>query len=257
MVFNHKKGEYLEVDGCRIYFEEGGKKNKPPLLVLHGGFESIENMNSLTAGFLENYRIIGIDSRGHGMSEMGREKLTYSRFQKDAEAVLQYLGIPEVSILGFSDGGITALRVASEGNVLVKKLIVLGASWCHNDIEESKEVIESVTPENTRNWFQHNYNRYRELNPDPRWDELTQSLRSLWKDPSQKGYPGDRVSYIRAETLLIRGDGDFFVSLESYGVLQKSIEKASLFNVPGAEHEVHAEQPEVVKKAVMQFLSTC
>jgi pimeloyl-ACP methyl ester carboxylesterase len=81
--FNHKAGNYIEVDGANIYYEEIENVGKPTLLFLHGGFGNIEDYNSMLPMFADDYHIVGIDSRGHGKSTFGTSKLTYKRLQLD------------------------------------------------------------------------------------------------------------------------------------------------------------------------------
>ena len=69
MQFNHKSGKHIQVDDARIYIEEIGDKSKPVLLLLHGGMNTLEVFNPLLKELPQDfpYRIIGLDSRGHGM----------------------------------------------------------------------------------------------------------------------------------------------------------------------------------------------
>jgi pimeloyl-ACP methyl ester carboxylesterase len=80
--FDHKSGEYLTRNGTIIYYKETGKKDGPTLLLLHGVFGDIENFNTIIPGLSDNFRIIGIDSRGHGKSTRDNKELTYELLQK-------------------------------------------------------------------------------------------------------------------------------------------------------------------------------
>lgn len=253
-IFDHKSGHYLEISGNPIYFEARGNKNNPVLLMLHGGVEDIENLNSIASYLSENFYLIGIDSRGHGKSHLGNEKLTYERLQCDVEAVLHYLKINTINILGFSDGGIVAYRIATSKKVQVEKLITLGASWSNNDVLVAEEMITTITPESAKEIFPENYQRYQQLNSAPNFDLLIQSVVAMWLDRTDTGYPNERVQEITAKTLLIRGDNDFLVSLESLAELKGKIKDVSLLNVPFAEHVVYEEQPEIVEIILKQFL---
>ncbi|MEJ7822655.1 MAG: alpha/beta hydrolase [Chitinophagaceae bacterium] len=106
--FNHNSGQYFSIDKAKIYYEEIGMPTQPILLLLHGGFGTIENFNPIIPDLFDKYRIIGIDSRGQGKSTTGNENLTYELLQNDVEALLHYLNIESLSIIGFSDGGIVA-----------------------------------------------------------------------------------------------------------------------------------------------------
>lgn len=77
-VFDHESGESLDTDGAKIYFEICGNPEGPPLLMLHGGFGTIEDFNIFLPGLGNDFKIIGIDSRGHGRSTLGLRQVLRS-----------------------------------------------------------------------------------------------------------------------------------------------------------------------------------
>lgn len=254
--FNHNSGRYFEINGVNIYSEEIGNRDKPVLLMLHGGFGDIEDLNSIASYLVEGYRIIGIDSRGHGKSTLGSEKLTYGQIQSDIEEILKQLNITTISIIGFSDGGIAGYRIAASHNVKVKKLITMGASWSEKDVTKAEPILKTLTPESVKEIFSNNVERYQRFNPEPDVDLLTRSVVSMELDKTETGHPNESVNEITSKTLLIRGDNDFLVSLESLAELQSRIVGSSFMNVPFAEHVVHEEQPKVVEMMLKHFLNT-
>ncbi len=254
-IFTHSSGQSVEIDGANIYYEEIGNKDKPVLLMLHGGYESIENLNSMAAYLSEDFRIIGIDSRGHGKSTLGNKKLTYEQLQFDAETILKQLNIDIVNIIGFSDGGIVAYRIAANNNIKVNKLITVGSSWKNDDIEAVEDILKAVTPETAKEYFPENVKDYHRLNPEQNFDALNQFIVAMETDKTETGHPNEKVKNISAETLLIRGDNDFLVSSESLAELKTEIKGSSFLNVPFAEHVVHEEQPQVIEIILKQFFN--
>ena len=59
-----------------------------------------------------NYRVILMDSRGHGRSMTARQSFTIHDMACDAAALLDHLGIAKAILLGFSDGANIALEFA-------------------------------------------------------------------------------------------------------------------------------------------------
>lgn len=94
--FNHSSGESLQIDGAEIYFEVIGKEQAPVLLVLHGGFGTMEDFNIILEDLSKDFKIIGIDSPGHGKSTLGFKELTYAQIQRDTEKILEYLNITKL-----------------------------------------------------------------------------------------------------------------------------------------------------------------
>lgn len=236
--FNHESGKSLEIDGAQIYYEEIGNKDKPALLVLHGGFQNIADMNPILTYLPDSFRIIGIDSRGHGKSTLGSEQLTYERLQSDIEAILKHLAIDTVNIIGFSDGGVLGLRIASGKKVNVKKLVSIGGSWSLKDVLATEEVYKSITGENAKEYFAESYKSYQQLNPQPDFASFTKVIVGMWTDKTSTGHPDEQVKNITAKTLIIRGENDFAISLESANELKETLKDAHLLNVPFSEHSV-------------------
>jgi len=56
-------GEYAEVNGIRLYFEQHGDKASPatPLVLLHGGIGGIEMFGPNIAALATDRRVIGVD----------------------------------------------------------------------------------------------------------------------------------------------------------------------------------------------------
>lgn len=91
--FTHSSGQYLSVDDAEIYFEIIGNPIGSPLLLLHGGLGNLTDFNGMVAQLASEFRLIGIDFRGHGKSTHGKSRLTYQRYQADVDAILAHLNV--------------------------------------------------------------------------------------------------------------------------------------------------------------------
>ena len=252
--FNHNSGEHLEIDGAKIYYETHGDENLPILLFLHGGFGTMEDFNSIISELDKEYRIVGIDSRGQGKSTLGKQALTYERMQKDVESVLAHLGIDSVSIIGFSDGGITAYRLASLTSLKIEKLITIGSRWHLKNTESAKELLSKVTGESWKAKFPDTYETYQKLSTEPDFDLLARSLVKLWLDPNSSGYPNDAIKNISFPLLIVRGDDDHLISKKTVFELSEIVENAHLLNIPFAGHAAFIEQKKIFMLSLNEFL---
>jgi pimeloyl-ACP methyl ester carboxylesterase len=250
--FNHKTGKYLEVDGANIYYEEIENRGKPTLLFLHGGFGNMEDFNSILPMFADEYHIVGIDSRGHGKSTMGTSKLTYRRLQLDMEAVVNHLQLKDIHIIGFSDGGIVAYRLAAANSIPLRKIITIGATWSLSDAELTEKIVEDITLEDWKGYF---FDFYQLLNPQPDFDRFTTCIIEMWTDKTEDGYPLESVENITVPTLIIRGNDDDAITLESAVELASKIEKSVLFNIPFAPHDAHTKYPQFFELVAKEFLN--
>ena len=241
--FNHQDGHHVETDGARIYYEEQGDRHGPALVFLHGGFGDIETFNAITPQLGKRWRLIGIDSRGQGKSTLGGALLSYKRLQQDVEAVIRHLGLDRVSIIGHSDGGIAALRLAASRTVGVDKLVTIGAHWALGADDPTRDMYAGVTAGSWREMFPHSYDSYQALNPEPDFERLTAALQSLWLDSGEDGYPNEAVRDITAALLVVRGDEDPLVSRANAVELADRVPGAKLLNIPFADHSTHEDQP--------------
>lgn len=255
-VFNHQDGQFLEIDGASIYFEIQGNDAGSVIVLLHGGFGTIEEFNPVTPYLSKDYRLIGIDSRGHGKSTLGAGSLTYKRIQDDVEAVIRHLGINDVIIVGHSDGGIAALRLAAENRIKIKRLITIGAHWTLKANDPTRKVYADITANNWHTMFPASYDRYMTLNPTPEFDALSKALVDLWLDSSNRGYPNESVRHIRCPLLVVRGDDDMLVSRMNAVELADQVPDARLMNIPFAGHSAHEDKPEVFISSLNEFINT-
>lgn len=253
--FNHQDGKHIEIDGASIYVEQQGNKEGPALVFLHGGFGDIETFNLITPSLGRDYRLIGIDSRGQGKSTLGQSRLTYKRIQQDVEAVIRHLGIEHFSIIGHSDGGIAAMRIAAANTLPIDKFVAIGAHWALKADDPVRGMYAEVTSESWREMFPHSYDSYQIMNPAPDFERLALALRALWLDSGSDGYPNEAVRNITADLLVVRGDEDMLVSRTNAVELADKVPNAKLLNIPFANHSPQEDRPEWLTPILEAFLA--
>ena len=107
------------------YIEQGSGQ---PLSLLHGNGENNSYFEHQIDLFSKQYRVIAIDTRGHGQSPRGEKPFTIKQFAEDLHDFMDEKGIEKAHILGFSDGGNIALTFALKHPEKVEKLILNGAN---------------------------------------------------------------------------------------------------------------------------------
>lgn len=111
-----------------------------PLILLHGNGESGAYFAGQMGPFSERYRVIAVDTRGHGRSPRGEGPFTLDRFAGDLKAFLDERGIKKAHILGFSDGGNIALLFALRYPAMVERLVLNGANLCPAGVEPRVQI---------------------------------------------------------------------------------------------------------------------
>ncbi|MBR4468445.1 MAG: alpha/beta hydrolase [Bacteroidales bacterium] len=107
------------------YFEQGQGQ---PLILLHGNGENYDYFEHQIPFFSDDYRVIAIDTRGHGKSPRGEKPFTIKQFAEDLHDFIDEKGVEKAILLGFSDGGNIALTFALKYPDRVEKMIVDGAN---------------------------------------------------------------------------------------------------------------------------------
>jgi alpha-beta hydrolase superfamily lysophospholipase len=87
---NPAAGNTFVYSGTRFYYETYGAG--APLLLIHGNGESIGSFKGQIGQFASHHRVIAMDSRGQGKSELGADALTYDQMAEDTNALLDHLG---------------------------------------------------------------------------------------------------------------------------------------------------------------------
>jgi pimeloyl-ACP methyl ester carboxylesterase len=252
--FDHQKGLHFSIGEVKIYYEEMGNPDKPVLVFLHGGLGNIEDFNAVVPLLGDDFRIIGIDSRGQGKSSLGAEGLTYKRIQLDIEALLESLDVNDITIIGFSDGGTISYRMAIESTIRIKKIVTIGATWNIKDSLSTEEIFLNITADSWKEKFPESFDSYQRLNPEPDFEKLIKAIIKLWLDKTTTGFPNENVNKINCPTLIVRGDQDHLFSRESVCQVADLIDNAAFLNIPFAGHLAYEDQLKTFFNTLKQFL---
>lgn len=104
---------YVETLGARLYYQDWGAGE--PVLLLHGNAQSHRVFRWYLRQLSPLYRVLLMDSRGHGLSlhREGRREFSTADMAGDVAALLDHLKIRRCAIIGFSDGANVALEFAA------------------------------------------------------------------------------------------------------------------------------------------------
>jgi pimeloyl-ACP methyl ester carboxylesterase len=121
---------YIRNDDAALYYEvhQSSQKDAPLLILLHGNGESMRIFDRHVEPLLPYYTVITMDTRAQGKSSRGDRPLTYELFADDLFTLVNKLQIGSFLLLGFSDGGNTALEFALRHQERVSAMILVGAN---------------------------------------------------------------------------------------------------------------------------------
>src|ERR1700694_783657 len=112
-----------QVNGIELAYQDLGTGS--PLVLLHGGFGSVEmfgpNVELLVAG----RRVIGVDLQSHGRSPVADRPMRFETMADDIAALIKHLKLERAAVMGFSLGGAVAVRTAIQHPELVGRLVLV------------------------------------------------------------------------------------------------------------------------------------
>ncbi len=210
------------------------KGNGEVLILLHGNGEDHTCFSSQIEYFSRKYRVIAPDTRGHGLSPRGVKPFTISQFADDLWAFMNGMKIETADILGFSDGGNTALIFALRHPERVHKLILNGANLFPAGIR--KQFSRRIESE---------YSAAR-----ARGDEEEASLMKLMID--EPDLKPEELGALTMPVLVIAGTHDMILASHTK-LIADSIGRSRLVFIPGG-HFIAYRNPVEFNRAVEDFL---
>ena len=109
---------------------------------------TIELMGKLIPELAAERQVIAVEFQGHGHTPDSERPITYENLADDTAALLGHLGIERADIYGFSLGGGVALQVAFRHPEVVRKLVLVSASYTSAGLyPEVVATVEHITPE--------------------------------------------------------------------------------------------------------------
>lgn len=239
----------LSVNGVQTSYFDEGSNEEPVVLFLHGWGESKEVFDGIIEKLDQFYRIILLDLPGHGGTE-SLEKGTIVNYADFVGDFVSEIGLSEVSIVGFSMGGVIALMCNTMFPELVDKIVVWESSVDFRGIKRlrSMNLLFRLLQQNP-SWRDRLYsainNKYiSELlskvvtpskiealkNADPR------AIVEVGQDLVNSDLRGDIIE-TKKDALLISGvRTDILIPKRKIGEIRRVLPESMVKEIKGAEH---------------------
>jgi pimeloyl-ACP methyl ester carboxylesterase len=241
-----KESGYAPVNGIDLYYAIYG--GGPPLIMLHGGLANGEYFANQIPVFAEDYKVIVVDSRGHGRSTRDNRPFSYSLMASDVAALMDYLKIPKASIVGWSDGGIIGLEMAMSQPERVDKLFAFGTN---TNVAGLKPNIDK-DPVFSK-YIDRAGHDYAKLSKTPtEYSKFVDQISQMWA--TQPDYKPEQLAKIKARVAIADGEHDEAIRPEHNVEMTKAIPGAKLIILPGVSHFAFLQNPQMFNIAVLGFL---
>lgn len=111
-------------DGTSIGYIVGGADDAP-IVFVHGWCSNAGHFEHQLVAFAPEHRVLAIDRRGHGSSEIVDAGYTAERHADDLRAVLDHEGLEQVVIVGHAGGCPSVLHFAAHNSDRCEALVLL------------------------------------------------------------------------------------------------------------------------------------
>ena len=221
----------------KLNFVEKGKGDV--LILLHGNGEDTSYFVHQIEYFSRFYRVIAIDTRGHGLSPRGTAPFTIGQFAEDLHNFFAQHNIKKANILGFSDGGNIALTFALRYPDMVQKLILNGANLNPQGVKRRyQKPIEEA------------YKRYvTNSDGNERYKKKAELYGLMVNEPN---FAPEDISALNIPTLVIAGKDDMIKTTHTK-LIAKSLPCAQLSIIEG-DHFIANGNAELFNSVVYNFL---
>jgi pimeloyl-ACP methyl ester carboxylesterase len=196
------KSGYVDVGSLHMYYEIHGAGK--PLVLLHGGFGDIPSWGPTLTALAQSREVIAFELEGHGRTADLDRPLSWEQMTDDVAAAVKKLGFDQVDVMGYSLGGVMALRMGVKYPSLVRKLVVVSGIYSPAGYYPAINAHWPTAQDLAGSPMEKEYAQHA-LNPS-RWPIFVGKMDQALKD--FKGWPESEVRSIKAPTLLVFGDND-------------------------------------------------
>ena len=245
---------YAPVNGLQLYYEIHGPANpgQPPLVLLHGGGDTIEtSFGQILPVLARTRRVIAFEQQGFGhTADIADRPFTFEQSADDTAALLAHLHIDRADLLGFSNGGTIALQATIRHPRVVRKIVAVSTFFSRDGgapafWESMKHVRPEMMPPELRA-------AYLKVAPHPEnFESFFYKCAHRMRD--FRDIPDDTLRAITALALVVCGDADV-VRPEHAVALSRLLPHARLAILPGTDHMAMMARTDWLVPMIVGFL---
>jgi 3-oxoadipate enol-lactonase len=241
--------------------------SRPAILCLHGIGSSKAAFDGITPPLAEHFRVLAWDAPGYADSPDPKEPVGMDGYADAITALLDALGLRQVTLLGVSWGGVIATRFALRHASRLSALVLADSSRGSGISAEKASAMRARVAQLAAS-HPADFARARAaglLSPSAPPDlvgRVTNAMASAIRLP---GYQlaaesmastdhSGQLRNIRVPTLVLVGQQDAICPPAESRLLAQMIPSARYAEIPGAGHLSNQEQPEAFASAVRGFL---
>ncbi|MEO1575424.1 MAG: alpha/beta hydrolase [Pseudomonadota bacterium] len=247
-----------------MHYIEAGRGT--PLVLLHGLGSSCQDWEYQVPEFSRHFRVIAPSLRGFGETEIPDGPHSVKTWADDVAALIRFLDLGPVHLMGFSMGGAVAFQLASDQPELIQRLVILNSQPSFALDHWSKHMMVLSRIAMARAIGMSRLARFvaKRMFPLPEHADLRQRMIARHSTNNQRSYieavnalagwtVADRLDRVVSPTLILAADADFtpVQEKEAFAALMPD---ARVVVIEDSRHISHIDQADRVNEAVVEFL---
>jgi pimeloyl-ACP methyl ester carboxylesterase len=240
---------YAPVNGIKLWYAIFGPRasDREPVILLHGGLANADYWGNQVRALQSRYRVIVMDSRGHGRSSRNAEPYGYDLMASDVLGLMDFLKLPKAAIVGWSDGAIIGLDIALHHPERLTKLFAFAANSDPNGVADIAQspVFNAFIARAEK--------EYAALSPTPtEYKSFLAQIEKMWE--TQPNWTADDLKTIAVPTWIVDADHDEAIKRENTEFMAANIPGAGLLLQPEVSHFSFLQDPAQFNADVLHFL---
>ena len=233
------------VNGIKIWYASFGRSE--PVLLIHGGLANSNYWGHQVRALQKHYRVVVMDSRGHGRSSRNEQPYGYDLMASDVLALMDHLGIKKAAIVGWSDGAIIGLDIAMHHPERVSRLFAFAAN------SDPSGVADIAKSDVFNAYIERAGEEYKRLSPTPtEYKSFVEQITKMWE--TQPNWTEADLAAIKVPTWIVDADHDEAIKRENTEFMAAHIPGAGLLIQPNVSHFSFMQDPEQFTNDVLHFL---
>jgi pimeloyl-ACP methyl ester carboxylesterase len=255
-----------------VYYQFDGIESNPKMVILNGIMMSTKSWEPFIESLTEQFHVLRFDMLDQGQSSKMIADYTQAIQVDLLYALLKYLGIGKIHVVGISYGGSVALQFASRHQAMIDKMIVLNAvaktsDWLKdigrgwNEVAKTKNGLAyyhiTIPFIYSPDFYNKNISwmeaRKKILVPIFSDETFLNAMIRLTNSAESHDVRAS-LSSINVETLVVSSDQDYLTPPHEQVYLKNHLANATLITFNGCGHASMYEQPALFIGAVKGFL---
>lgn len=249
----------ITVNNRQVHIQELNKGAEQTVVLIHGMFSNLSIYYFNIAPVLaKHFHVVMYDLKSHGMSERFLDGYDLDNMSSDLIGLIDHLQLENVHLVGYSFGGLIALKTALEYPERINQLVVMEAP------DPQDEKARNIIDEYSKEFLEHYVANFtdttkvqmgkRQMEKNHRMYEFLFNQTSIKADMiREKHFLGETdFNKLTASTLLLYGADSNCRPTGEW--LQSQISQSELELIPG-DHNIPIQEPQRIAETIAQFLS--